>query len=561
VSRTLVVGFDGATLDLCERWMAEGRMPVLAGLAGDGAFAPLRSVFPFNSAVAWTSLSTGVDPGRHGVFDFVLPREGAYALRVATREDRRVPALWNHASEAGARVGVVNIPMTYPAEPLNGVMVSGMDAPSLDERAVHPAGLLERIHREHPGYRIMSKAYLRAEQGDFESAERELIGVLEARSRFVADLARPRDLDLLMVNLEATDGAHHFFWQHFDPSHPRHDPAAAERFGDTIGRVYQVTDRELGRLVDAFAPDTVFVVSDHGGGPSNDWVLYMNDWLAAEGFLSIRRKASAQVAKRAYAQAMKRMSVPLKRRLRPLLGRAIERAKGLALYGDVEWDRSRAYATVQSMVRLNQRGREPQGVVEPGARQAVLAELAERAGARRLPDGRPLFSMVAGADRIYRAQAPGDSGGRVSGGRVSGGRVSGGQVPGGPDLVVQPEQGTEVRGRNTSGRPGFLLRLSDLGGYYPSGVHTPVGMVVAAGTGIRRAGRGAEADIHQVAPSVLAAMGVPAPQLDAPPLPFVTAHLRSTGQELAEVESGVTDLDAEQEAEVLERLRGLGYVD
>lgn len=538
MSRTLVVGFDGATLDLCERWMAEGRMPVLAGLAGDGSFGPMRSVFPYNSAVAWASLCTGVDPGRHGVFDFVLPREGAYALRVTTREDRRVPALWNHASDAGARVGVVNIPMTYPAEALNGVMVSGMDAPSLDERAVHPAGLLDRIRREHPGYRIMSKAYLRAEQGDFEQAERELVEVLEARALFTADLARPRDLDLLMVNLEATDGAHHFFWQHFDPSHPRHDPAASARFGGAVGRVYEATDRELGRLLDAFAPDTVFVVSDHGGGPSNDWVVYMNDWLAAEGFLSIRRKASASVAKRAYAQAMKRMSVPLKRRLRPLLGRAIERAKGLALYGDVEWERSRAYATAQSMVRLNLRGREARGVVGPEAADGVLAELAGRARASRFPDGRPLFAAVARAGEVYR-----------------------GEAPGGPDLVAEPEQGTEVRGRNTSGRPGFLHRLADLGVYYPSGVHTPVGMVVAAGSGVRAQGRVAEADIHQVAPSVLAAMGVPAPELDAAPLPFVTAHLRSTGQELAEMESAVTDLDAEQEAEVLERLRGLGYVD
>jgi predicted AlkP superfamily phosphohydrolase/phosphomutase len=472
------------------------------------------------------------------VFDFVLPREGAYALRVTTREDRRVPALWNHASDAGARVGVVNIPMTYPAEPLNGVMVSGMDAPSLDERAVHPAGLLDRIRREHPGYRIMSKAYLRAEQGDFESAERELVEVLEARSRFVADLARPRDLDLLMVNLEATDGAHHFFWQHFDPSHPRHDPSVAARFGDAIGRVYQATDRELGRLMEAFDPDTVFVVSDHGGGPSNDWVVYMNDWLAAEGFLSIRRKASASMAKRAYAQAMKRMSVPLKRRLRPLLGRAIERAKGLALYGDVDWERSRAYATAQSMVRLNRRGREAHGVVGPEAADGVLAELAERAGACRFPDGSPLFAVVARAEAVYR-----------------------GEAPGGPDLVAEPEQGTEVRGRNTSGRPGFLHRLGDLGVYYPSGVHTPVGMVVAAGSGIRAQGRAAEADIHQVAPSVLATMAVPAPELDASPLPFVTADLRSTGGELAELDAGVTDLDAEQEAEVLERLRGLGYVD
>ena len=105
MSRTLVVGFDGATLDLCERWIADGRMPILDGLWKDGAGGLLRSTLPSNSAVAWTSLATGMGPGHHGVFDFVLPRRGDYGYRVATREDRRVAALWNHAADAGARVG------------------------------------------------------------------------------------------------------------------------------------------------------------------------------------------------------------------------------------------------------------------------------------------------------------------------------------------------------------------------------------------------------------------------------------------------------------------------
>ncbi len=536
--RTLVVGFDGATLEMCDRWRAYGRMPVLDGLMADGSWARMRSVFPFNSAVAWTTLVTGLSPGTHGIFDFVLPREGAYSLRVATGDDRRVPAVWTHASAGGARVGVVNIPMTFPSEPVNGFMISGMDAPGLGERAVHPPELLDRIRRIQPDYRIMSKAYIRAEHGEWDSAERELIGAMEARARLVAKLARPRDLDLLMVNLEATDGSHHFFWQHFDPTHPRHDRELARRYGDTIGRVYEATDRELGRLIDAYAPDTVFVVSDHGGGPSNDWVLYMNDWLAAEGFMAIQRRARASLAKRAYGTAMKHMSVPLKRRLRPLFGAWIERAKGIALYGDVDWSRSRAYGTVQSMVRLNEVGREPTGTVRPEDREAVLKELADRAAARRFPDGRPLFERVARASEVYE-----------------------GTVPGGPDLVVEPELGTQVRGRNTSGREGFLLRVSEMGVWYPSGEHTPVGMAVAAGTGIERRGEVDEQGISQVAPSILAVMGVPAPTLSGEPFPFVSSGLVSTGRTVEAAAPAGSELSEAEEAEVLERLRGLGYVD
>src|SRR2546426_4473498 len=120
--RTLVVGFDGATLEMCDRWRAQGRMPVLDGLMAEGSWARMRSVFPFNSAVAWTTLVSGVSPGRHGIFDFVLPRENQYSLRVATGDDRRVPAVWTHASNWGARGGGINIPMTFPAAPVNGVL-------------------------------------------------------------------------------------------------------------------------------------------------------------------------------------------------------------------------------------------------------------------------------------------------------------------------------------------------------------------------------------------------------------------------------------------------------
>jgi len=282
----------------------------------------------------------------------------------------------------------------------------------------------------------------------------------------------------------------------------------------------------------------VFVVSDHGGGPSNDWILYMNDWLEAEGFMAIQPKASASVAKRAYAMAMRHMSVPLKRRLRPMFGKWIERAKGLALYGDVDWGRSRAYGTVQSMVRLNQVGREPTGTVRVDQREAVLSELASKARARTFPSGEPLFDSVSAADDVYAGDAPGK-----------------------PDLVVEPKLGTQVRGRNTTGRAGFLFELRDLGVYYPSGEHTPTGMVVAAGTGIERQGEVPETGILQAAPSILAVMGVPAPQLDGTPFPFVTSRLMSTGEQVEIADAGGMDLDEAEEAEVLERLRGLGYVD
>jgi predicted AlkP superfamily phosphohydrolase/phosphomutase len=539
VSRTLLVGFDGATLGLCDRWMGEGGMRTLAAIMDRGCSGMLRSTIPHNSAVAWTSLSTGANPGRHGIFDFVLPRPGGYGYRVATRQDRHVPALWNYASEAGARVAVVNIPMTFPAEPVNGIMVSGMDAPGLDERAVHPPGLLQELRRVGGDYRIMSKAAHAAEAGDFELAGRELIEVLEARSRFVRGVAGGRDADLVMVNFEPTDGSHHFFWQHLDPAHPRHDPRLGARFGGTIARVYEACDRELGRLIETYDPDNVLVVSDHGGGPSSDWVLFMNDWLVSCGFLAPAARRSASLGQRLYALAKKRLSVPARQALQPVFGRLLERAKDAALFGDFEWPASRAYAHMQPAVRLNMAGREPLGTVTERDRDATLDEIAAAARAARLPSGEAMFPAAYRAEEVYA-----------------------GNAPGGPDLVLELAPGLHIRSRNTTGRPGFARRLSDLGMYLPSGVHTRWGMFAAAGSGVERLGRQPECDILQVAPSVLALMGVPMPPLDGEPFPFVTPRpdasrttCAGTGRAYGE------DLTAAEEAEVMDRLRGLGYVD
>ena len=81
----------------------------------------------------------------------------------------------------------------------------------------------------------------------------------------------------------------------------------------------------------------MFVVSDHGGTGTSDWVLFMNDWLVHAGLLKLSPKASASAGRRLYGLARRRMSVPARRALRPWLGPCLDRAKGAALYGDFDW--------------------------------------------------------------------------------------------------------------------------------------------------------------------------------------------------------------------------------
>jgi predicted AlkP superfamily phosphohydrolase/phosphomutase len=228
----------------------------------------------------------------------------------------------------------------------------------------------------------------------------------------------------------------------------------------------------------------------------------------------------------------------MRRALRPVFGGVLERAKGAALYGDVVWGRSTAYAHMEPAIRLNLAGREPEGSVQPERAADALARVVDRGRALRLPSGDPAFADVLPTSSEYA-----------------------GDAPGGPDVLLDIWPGLHIRSRNTSSRPGFVHRLEDLNIYLPSGVHTRLGMVVAAGAGISREGAVDVGDIHQVAASVLAVMGVPAPVLDGEPFGFVSANLRSTGEPLSPREAEGTRFSDEEEQEVLDRLRGLGYVD
>src|SRR5262245_3903782 len=144
----LVIGLDGASLDLIRPWAAAGRLPVLAGLMARGAWGRLRSTIPAATFPAWTSLVTGVNPGRHGVLDFTARIPGTYRVRFVNGSHRQVPALWTYFGDAGRRVVVLTVPATYPPEPVAGVMVSGFDTPlttTIDGSFVHPRTLYPEI--------------------------------------------------------------------------------------------------------------------------------------------------------------------------------------------------------------------------------------------------------------------------------------------------------------------------------------------------------------------------------------------------------------------------------
>ena len=147
--KILVIGLDAATLDLIEPWAKAGHLPTLAKLIEEGVSAALLSTPNMHSAASWTSILTGLNPGRHGLFVF-SDRDYATGKQVFFNGgDRSGETIGAMLSRRGLTPGFLNVPMTYPAESSGGCfMISGLDAPSLNQDAFRPVALRE-IGRAH----------------------------------------------------------------------------------------------------------------------------------------------------------------------------------------------------------------------------------------------------------------------------------------------------------------------------------------------------------------------------------------------------------------------------
>src|SRR5215218_7921627 len=131
--KVLVIGVDGATFDLIDPWVAEGRLPNFGRMLREGARGMLQSTVIPNSFPGWTSCTTGVNPAKHGIFNALIRKKhGEYRMSVVNSRDIRYERIWQLLGREDKRVGVMNVPCSYPPVPVNGFLIGGMLSPSLE---------------------------------------------------------------------------------------------------------------------------------------------------------------------------------------------------------------------------------------------------------------------------------------------------------------------------------------------------------------------------------------------------------------------------------------------
>lgn len=516
----LVIGWDGATPELIEPWMADGTLPNLANLAKRGCWGKLRSLIHPLSPAAWTTAFTGLNPGRHGVWDFGHRVPGTYEVANTDARSRHGATLWDVAGDCGLRSIVMNVPLTHPSPPVEGLFVPGVGATKL-EGATWPRALAGQIREEVPGYRIDSNAYEHADPAEFL---RSVEAMVEARTQVAERLLVRERPDLMVCVFVSTDRVQHAWWK--QAALPWTDGARAGwKFGSAVRDCYVQLDRALGRLVAAAGDEaTVLVVSDHGFGDL-EGDLYLNSVLEEMGLLTVRRPTTKP--RRGW------------RRLAGLLRRGRAQAAEEALtFGHIDWEHTRAYSRgLFGCVWLNLRGREPGGRVEPGPEaEGLLDAITERLHQLKTPDGRePLVDAVFRGSDLY----------------------AGPEAEAAPDLVVVPRG---YRWMTRAGREiGPRGVVTAEAAVRHSGNHRMDGVLVAGGPGIRQGAAPGTARLLDLTPTCLALLGVEIPRgLDGRPTSDVLSCDIGWTDELPWRDPSTQD--AEPADAVREQLEALGYL-
>lgn len=500
----------------------------------------MRSTIPTYTPPAWTSATTGVNPGRHGIYGFIEGHAQDAGLKLMHSGKIRSPAIWEMANAQDARVGVYNLPLTYPPLPLGGWMVSGMMTPGYghDLRGFtswdreEARRLEEHILKWSPDYVLDVGVSYDRDWKDTKLCDR-ISDSIAQRIRVLEGLLELDPPDVLFSVLESPDRLQHVYYRYMDPADPLYDSPDGISFRPAIARCFEAMDRFVGILDDFAGPDgAVLVCSDHG---FTAWEVsvHTNVLLEKWGYLKMKRSASLMRTEVA------RKAVPLAKRVLPK--KAAREAKGRT-FAAIDWSKTRAFASPipQQGIYVNLEGREQHGIVPPTELDALTAELADRFRTLKDENGEPLTDAVHLAQDVFHGDA----------------------LDGAPDVLPVLRDHRYELDDEVFHREPFTDERS-----MPRGVHHPDGMFIVRGQGVR-SGATAESSIMDVTPTLLYLAGLDVPEgLDGEVLVSIfheehlDRHPPTYGAPISKTTRDESSpYSAEEEAEIEESLRGLGYL-
>ncbi len=543
--RTCVIGLDGATFDILDQWIESGAMPHLESLINRGSRGILTSTMPPVTGPAWTSISTGVNPAMHGVFDFFKWSSDGMKARFVRSYDVKTPRIWDIAGQYNRSVCITNFPLAYPAAKLNGIMLTGMLTPAPGPQMTYPPELFQELKEN----KLLPADVLVRDGSDRRVIERAVRYHQRTRNimRFLLKKGLP---DLFFGVIMELDRVQHRLWPHCDLEQNPSNPGMKR----LMEKFFREIDETIGMLLDSFGAETdFFIISDHGFGPVH-YKLRVNKFLADQGFLHYdtkridRRYPLAKIdsiaVRIAGAMGVRKYIRQLKQKL--LSGNARPTGWGAndmtVMAESIDWNRTRACLKSHSDcgIYVNAPGDEDGEEANEVARREIIEEVIRAIKGLKHPEtGECLATRIERKENI----------------------MQGDYIKDAPDIYVTFGEGT------IEPSPAFKGPLIEKN--WKTGTHRMEGIFIAAGPGIQ-SGKNAESGVLDMAPTILYSMNIPIPLHMEGRIPaeiFTMKRLekqpiRYGEQEKIqkEADSGKTSYTEQEEQMVQERLKDLGYL-
>ena len=547
--KVLIIALDGMAPALLQSLIDKGVFANIASLAKNGISGILQSTIPSVTAAAWTSFMTGKNPGKNGIYDFLKYDPYTNNVSLVSYNDISSATLWTILSQRDRKIGVINLPMVYPVQPVKGFMISGFRTPSIESEFTYPAELKKELLDKFPKYGFAPNMPEELVLGSgFEDYMKQIDEIIESRAEAAKYLMQTREWDVFMVHFQCTDILQHKLWGYIDPNANLKTQQMEQR-NDRITKTYERLDNLIGDIISlADCSEAVkIVLSDHGFGDATGGLMYPNKILRDLGLLNIRSNRSEQL-KRIFRDSKIRFIRKCYARLKKTLKDRKSYVKDLEkshakIEGLIDWGATKVYSlnlVNASLIYLNLIGRQPTGVINSKDCEKVINYLINELAAIRSPiDGAELFPQIYRGEELY----PNADLNTL------------------PDLICVPNNAYTISINADS---------NSIVTPYPPGAmkghHRREGIFIAAGNGIKQNFNRFKGEIIDMAPTLLHMISLPVPddmdgrvlsEIFIEPKPVKYEHIEETVSERQHDES-YSDEDSDA---VIKRLKSIGYLE